>query len=438
RRGNATEAQVRELYGVWYAGQQRIGAITQMANRANEANTDVHARIKAVEAAAAANTFFEAARKSWFDSTFSADVQLLGVSDQGAVDSLRATGSQSTALLGELLQARIDRTVTARNSMLLVLLVSLLGAAYLFYAFYLVMRGGLQEVSRHLEAMTAGDLTTSPKPWGQDEAAELMLMLAHMQASLRRMVVQIRHSSDDIVHASTEIADASNDLSARTEQTAANLEQTAAAMEQISATVKQTSEHVHEATKIATHNAEIASYGGNVIGNMVATMEEIQGSSAQISDIIGVIDGIAFQTNILALNAAVEAARAGEQGRGFAVVATEVRALAKRSADAAREIKTLISTSAVKVQTGMGIVRDAGSAINDIVTSAQRISGLLNEIAMGSQEQSQGVAQVGTAVQELDRATQQNASMVEETAAGALRDQALGLIEQVARFKVPA
>jgi len=253
-------------------------------------------------------------------------------------------------------------------------------------------------------------------------------------------VVQVRHSSDDIVHASTEIADASNDLSSRTEQTAANLEQTAAAMEQISATVKQTSEHVHEATKIATHNAEIARHGGNVIGNMVATMEEIQGSSAKISDIIGVIDGIAFQTNILALNAAVEAARAGEQGRGFAVVATEVRALAKRSADAAREIKTLISTSAVKVHSGMGIVRDAGSAISDIVTSAQRISGLLNEIAMGSQEQSQGVAQVGTAVQELDRATQQNAAMVEETAAaaGALRDQAQGLDKEVARFKVPA
>ncbi|WP_367850235.1 methyl-accepting chemotaxis protein [Rhodoferax sp. WC2427] len=439
RRGNATEAQVRELYGIWYAGQQRIGAITQMASRANEANTDVHSRIKADAAAEAAKVFFDAAYKSWFGPAFSADVQLLGATGQVAVDSLRTTGSQSTALLGELLQARIDRTVAARNNMLLVILVSLLVAAYLFYAFYLVMRGGLQEVSRHLEAMTAGDLTTSPKPWGQDEAAELMFMLGNMQASLRRMVVQVRHASDDIVHASTEIADASHELSARTEQTAANLEQTAAAMEQISATVKQTSEHVHEATKIATHNAEIASHGGNVIGNMVATMEEIQGSSAKISDIIGVIDGIAFQTNILALNAAVEAARAGEQGRGFAVVATEVRALAGRSAEAAREIKTLISTSAVKVHSGMGIVRDAGSAITDIVTSAQRISGLLNEIAMGSQEQSQGVAQVGSAVQELDRATQQNAAMVEETAAaaGALRDQAQGLAEEVARFKVP-
>jgi methyl-accepting chemotaxis protein len=343
-------------------------------------------------------------------------------------------------MLGELIPARIDATSANRNLILATIAISLIVAAYLFYSFYLVMTGGLREVSRHLAAMTDGDLTTSPRPWGRDEAAELMLLLARMQHSLRQMVHKVRAASDGIVDASTEIADGSNDLSARTEQTAANLQQSAAAMEQISATVRQTSDHTQQATRIASRNATVAGRGGEVIQSMVVTMEDIQASSKKIGDIIGVIDGIAFQTNILALNAAVEAARAGEHGLGFAVVASEVRALAQRSAGAAREIKSLISASVEKVDSGTGIVREAGTAISDIVQSAGHINELLSQIATGSGQQSVGIGQVGDAVQQLDQATQQNAAMVEQTAAAAcaLRDQAQGLAAEVARFRLPA
>ncbi|MBI3347848.1 MAG: hypothetical protein HY020_11655 [Burkholderiales bacterium] len=440
RSGSAEAAALRELYGVWYVGSEQIAGITQAINRAAEANADVAKRLKKDETVRATQQFFEAAAAAWFGAEFKAEVQALGTPGHLAVDGLRQLSQESTTMLGELLQARVDRTSNARNAMLAVIGVSLLMGCYLFYAFFLVMRGGMQEVGRHLSAMTEGDLTTSPKPWGRDEAAELMLMLAAMQGSLRAMVSQVRTASEGIVHASTEIADGSSDLSARTEQTAANLQQSAAAMEQISATVQQTSDHTQEATRIASHNEEVASRGGTVIGNMVDTMENIQASSRKISDIIGVIDSIAFQTNILALNAAVEAARAGEQGRGFAVVATEVRALAQRSAGAAREIKTLISDSVEKVDAGTGVVRQAGSTMGEIVASARRINSLLSQIAQGAHEQNQGIGQVGTSVQELDRATQQNAAMVEQTAAAAssLRDQAHGLAEEVARFRMPA
>ena len=440
RRGTTQAAQLHELYGVWYAGRERIGAITQAASRAGEANPDVRRRLQPEETVAQARAFYDASAQAWFAADFNADVEGLSRPGQLAVDGLRALGARANGLLGDLIQARIDATSSERQWILAIIGCSLVAAAYLFYAFYLVMHGGLKEVSRHLTAMTDGDLTTSPRPWGRDEAAELMLLLANMQHSLRQMVSKVRAASDGIVDASTEIADGSNDLSARTEQTAANLQQSAAAMEQISATVRQTSDHTQEATRIASRNASVAGHGGEVIKTMVTTMEDIQTSSKRISDIIGVIDTIAFQTNILALNAAVEAARAGEQGRGFAVVASEVRALAQRSAGAAREIKSLISTSVEKVESGTNIVREAGTAMNNIVTSADHINVLLAQIATGSGEQSQGIGQVGSAVQELDRATQQNAAMVEQTAAAAssLRDQAQDLATEVARFKLPS
>ncbi|MDD0838090.1 methyl-accepting chemotaxis protein [Curvibacter sp. HBC61] len=439
RRGRADPEALRRLYGIWYLGADRVGAISKAAARAAEANPEVRRRLQVDGAVTATRAFQAAASKAWFEGVYRAEIQALGQPGQLAVDQLRAVSGESLTLLSELLQKRIDRTVTERQILFSLLLVFLLLAAYLFYAFFLVMHGGLQEVTRHLEAMTEGDLTTSPRPWGRDEAARLMLMLARMQDSLRQMVLEVRNASNEIVHSSTEIAEGSMDLSARTEQTAANLEQSAAAMEQIGTTVRQTSDHTQEATRIAAQNAAIAGRGGEVIGNMVSTMEDIQTSSRKIEDIIGVIDGIAFQTNILALNAAVEAARAGEQGRGFAVVASEVRLLAGRSAEAAREIKQLIATSVEKVEGGTDIVRQAGSTMQEIVASAQRVNELLSYIATGSVEQSQGISQVGEAVQELDRATQQNAALVEETAAGAaaLREQALGLAHEVARFQVP-
>ncbi len=312
-------------------------------------------------------------------------------------------------------------------------------ACYLFLSFYRVIEGGLNETRRHLRAMTEGDLTTSPSPWGKDEAAQLMFDLRDMQASLRTMVHSVRRSSDDIVHASSEVASGAMDLSARTESAAASLQQSAASMEQIASTVKSTSAHTDEAARMAQHNAETATAGGRVMGQVMQTMEGIRDSSARIGEIIGTIDGIAFQTNILALNAAVEAARAGEQGRGFAVVAGEVRTLAQRSAEAARQIKVLIGTSVGQVESGVAVVRGAGAAIDDIVATSHRVNQLLGEVATGAREQTLGIGQIGQAVQDLDRVTQQNAALVEQTASAstAMRDQARALAQEVARFRLP-
>jgi methyl-accepting chemotaxis protein len=313
-------------------------------------------------------------------------------------------------------------------------------AAYLFVSFCRVIAGGLNETRRHLRAITAGDLTTRPVPWGRDEAADLMVDLRTMQDSLRGMVTRVRQSSDDILRSSDEIARGASDLAGRTEQAAANLEQSAASMEQISATVKNTSDHTAEAARVARQNAGVAADGGRVMAEVATTMEGIRSSSGKIGEIIGTIDGIAFQTNILALNAAVEAARAGEQGRGFAVVASEVRMLAQRSAEAAREIKSLIAGSVEQVEAGTGVVRKAGATIEEIVTASQRVDHLLGEVATGAREQATGIGQIGLAVQELDRMTQQNATLVEQTATAstAMKQQAMTLSGEVARFRLPA
>ena len=321
-----------------------------------------------------------------------------------------------------------------------VAVVALLFAGYLFLCFYLVMSGGLQETRLHLHAMTDGDLTQSPVARGSDETAEVMTDLALMQESLRGMVMRVRASSDELVRSSSEIASGAMDLSARTEQAAANLEQSAASMDQIASTVKNTSDATSEAAKVANRNAEVAADGGRVMRDVVTTMDGIRSSSAKIGEIISTIDGIAFQTNILALNAAVEAARAGDQGRGFAVVASEVRTLAKRSAEAAKEIKSLIGKSVEQVESGTGIVRKAGATIEEIVSSSQRVNQLLGEVANGAREQSLGIGQIGQAVQELDKMTQQNAALVEESAASAaaMKELAEALVAEVARFRMPA
>ncbi|WP_341888042.1 methyl-accepting chemotaxis protein [Variovorax sp. YR752] len=356
------------------------------------------------------------------------------------IDELHGAQSRTLDKLEQLLELRRSGLSAQRAWVTAVVVLSLFTAAYLFYSFYLVTHGGLREVQKHLEAMTAGDLTTQPRPWGNDEAARLMGSLADMQASLRGIVGKVRGASDNIVHSSSEISDGSMDLSSRTEQAAANLQQSAAAMDQISSTVKATSEQAQQAAGIARGNASLAERGGEIIGTMVTTMEGIHASSSRIGDIIGVIDGIAFQTNILALNAAVEAARAGEAGRGFAVVASEVRALAQRSAEAAREIKGLITESVDQVAGGAKIVRDAGATIGEIVSSANEVNRLLAAIANGADEQATGVSQTTQAVQDLDGMTQQNSALVEETAAAAasLKEQAIRLAEEVSRFKLPA
>ncbi len=268
----------------------------------------------------------------------------------------------------------------------------------------------------------------------------LMASIQAMQVSLRRMVADLRGSTESIGTASREIASGNENLSSRTEQTAANLQQAAASMDQLTGTVRHSADSARQANQLASNAANVAARGGEVVSQVVATMDDINASSKKIADIIGVIDGIAFQTNILALNAAVEAARAGEQGRGFAVVASEVRSLAQRSAQAAKEIKGLIGDSVEKVEGGARLVADAGTTMQEIVSSVQRVTDIIGEITAAAGEQSDGIGQVNTAVVQLDQMTQQNAALVQESAAAAqsLRDQAARLADVVGRFRVAA
>ena len=356
-----------------------------------------------------------------------------------AVEAIVALQQGMFERLDALLAERVAHLHRKGVAMGVVVALCVAVAGYLFYSFYLVMDGGLREVRRHLRAMTDGDLTTSPDPWGRDDAAQLMISLREMQDALRGIVRDVRGASDEIVHSSTEIAEGAMDLSARTEKTAANLEETAASMEEISGTVRNTADNAAQAAAIASENAGAATEGGEAMTRVVQTMDGIGDSARRIGEIIGVIDGIAFQTNILALNAAVEAARAGEAGRGFAVVASEVRALAQRSGAAAREIKALITASVEQAQSGAAVVGHAREAIERVVGNAQRVGSLIDEIATAAREQALGVQQVGQAAQELDQTTQANAALVEQTAAAAqaLRDQAQALAQRVARFRLP-
>jgi methyl-accepting chemotaxis protein len=269
-------------------------------------------------------------------------------------------------------------------------------------------------------------------------AGSILASLGNMQSSLARVVGQVRNASDSIATGSAQIATGNADLSQRTEEQASNLQQTSASMEELNATVRNNADTASQANQLATSASAAAQKGGQVVSQVVTTMDDISTSSKKISDIIGVIDGIAFQTNILALNAAVEAARAGEQGRGFAVVASEVRSLAQRSAEAAKEIKTLIGTSVEKVEAGSRLVGDAGNSMNDIVTQVKRVADLIAEITSATGEQTSGIGQVADAVTQLDQVTQQNAALVEESAAAAdsLRQQAANLAELVSVFQL--
>ena len=300
------------------------------------------------------------------------------------------------------------------------------------------IRQSLSEVSGVARRIGEGDLSRPVQVSGRGEVAEMMLAMQQMQASLVRIVGEVRLSSDSIATGSSEIATGNADLSQRTEEQASNLEETAASMEELTSTVKNNADTAHKAAALAGQASRAAVQGGEVVGQVVSPMEEISAASRKITDIISVIDGIAFQTNILALNAAVEAARAGEQGRGFAVVASEVRGLAQRSADAAREIKTLIGASVEKVENGTQLVSEAGRSMEGIVAQVQRVSDLIGEISSATSEQTTGISQVGEAVTQLDQVTQQNAALVEQSAAAAdsLRHQAAKLAEVVSVFRL--
>ena len=287
-------------------------------------------------------------------------------------------------------------------------------------------------------AIADGDLTTAIPGGAGDETGQLLNALSAMRAKLADIVANVRHSAESVSSASAEIAQGNHDLSSRTEGQAGALEQTAASMEQLGSTVRQNADSARQANQLALSASKVAVEGGDVVSQVVATMKGINDSSRKISDIISVIDGIAFQTNILALNAAVEAARAGEQGRGFAVVATEVRSLAGRSAEAAKEIKQLISASVERVEQGTTLVDKAGATMTEVVSSIRRVTDIVGEISAASTEQSLGVAQVGEAVTQMDQATQQNAALVEEMAAAAssMKSQAQGLVQTVAVFQL--
>ena len=298
--------------------------------------------------------------------------------------------------------------------------------------------GSLTAASRSARDVARGDLTCNIPRGGADEAGRLLAALREMQGGLRELVGTVRQGVDSVANASAEIATGNHDLSVRTEKQSSSLQSTVSAIEQMAGNIRHNTESARQATQLASSASEIAVRGGETVEGVVRTMDEISGASRKVVDIIGVIDGIAFQTNILALNAAVEAARAGEQGRGFAVVASEVRTLAQRSAVAAKEIKSLIQASVDRIEVGSRLVQDAGSTMTEIVRAVRGVSDVIGEIASAAGAQNDGIEQISVAVNDLDQMTQQNAALVEQSAAAAesLKEQGDRLHEVVARFQI--
>ncbi|WP_293660186.1 methyl-accepting chemotaxis protein [Rhodoferax sp. OV413] len=382
--------------------------------------------------------------KAAFDA-YKAAGNEFSVGDQAA----RGKDRGAAALLMELRESLSKAEVTAsldaaqaakwatKLALVVMLVVTSLAVAGSFWLTRQIVHP-LQRAVEVADRVAQGDLTSRIEINGRDEIAALLTSLQSMQQNLVSLVDSVREGSNSVANASSEIAHGNHDLSQRTEQQASALQQTASSMEQLNATVRQSADNARQASQLATSASLIATRGGEVVGEVVETMKGINESSRKISDIISVIDGIAFQTNILALNAAVEAARAGDQGRGFAVVASEVRALAGRSATAAKEIKTLIGASVERVESGSSLVDQAGATMAEVVAAIKKVNDMVAEISAASIEQNAGVSQVGQAVNQIDQATQQNAALVEEMAAAAsgLKSRAEDLVETVSVFRL--
>jgi methyl-accepting chemotaxis protein len=386
------------------------------------------------------------ARLRWFE------LMLAGNAEEAAkfrADILTPAGGATNAALGKLIALQ-DKLVEVAEAAFVedqqgegVALhtlgtLALVGALALCWLLTRSITRPLREAVVAVETVASGDLTRPLAATTSDEVGQLVAALATMQANLKHLVGEVVRNARAVADSSGQIAQGNVDLSQRTEEQASTLEETAGSMEELTATVNQNAEHARQAKDLAAGASDVAERGGEMVGAVVRTMTGISDASGRIADIIGVIDGIAFQTNILALNAAVEAARAGEQGRGFAVVAAEVRSLAQRSAEAAKEIKALIGDSTGQVDTGTRLVDEAGATMQEIVAAVKKVSNLIAEIASASQEQSQGIAQVTTAVTQMDQVVQQNAALVEEATATteSMKEQAAALLHAVSRFRI--
>jgi methyl-accepting chemotaxis protein len=455
------DANIREAVARWQAAalasESGVWAATRDATLAiSTETTEVQKRfteIEQTERGRALGAELGAARTKWLaerdavrtavEAGRHADAKALGAGSFAAVSKDYLEVSKRHAEY-QIERARLDGEHAIAEARSLITWLLLLGAGALVAvvgAGWALARSIVQPVGLAVaaaERIAAGDLAHAVPASGRDEVGRLLASMEAMRQRLAGMIGAITQSAGSIGTASGEIAQGSSDLSQRTEQTAGNLQKAASSMEQLTGTVGATADSARTANQLVASATEVAERGGKVVAEVVNTMQEIEASSRRIADIIGTIDGIAFQTNILALNAAVEAARAGEQGRGFAVVAGEVRQLAQRSAAAAREIKDLIGSSVQSVQAGSQLVRQAGGTMQEIVTSVRRVTDTIGEIAHAAAEQSQGLGHVNQAVAQLDQATQQNAAMVEQSAAAAqsLRDQAERLKQAVGSFRV--